>query len=250
VVADDASALVPSITVSGPVSTGPDAPIMEVLATMRSMRRLRPDPVPRELLEKLIAAATWGPTASDGQLYGYVVVTDREQIAKLGVLWRGVQRKYLAAIEQIDPGAAGTPANLAMRAAVEHQAEHFDDTPAVIAACYSRLSVPRDPRLIASVAREVGPGFLLRAASRRMALLAEASSCYPGVQNLMLAARALGLAANLSIWHLFAEKEFKQVLGVPDETTIYALIPVGWPAGNFGPVRRRPVADVLHWDRW
>src|SRR3984957_5194295 len=127
VVADDASALVPSISGSGPVSTGPDAPIMEVLATMRSMRRLKPDPVPRELLEKLIAAATWGPTASDGQLYGYVVVTDREQIAKLGVLWRGVQQKYLAAIERIDPKAAGTPANLAMRAAVEHQAEHFDE---------------------------------------------------------------------------------------------------------------------------
>jgi len=249
-VADDASALVPSISASGPASVGPDAPIMEVLATTRAMRRLKPDPVPRELLEKLIAAATWGPTASDGQLYGYIVVTDREQIARLGALWRQVQHKYLAAMRLIDPEAAGTPANVAMLAAVQHQAEHFDETPAVIAACYSRQPVPRDPRLAVSLAREVGLGFLRRASSGRMQLLAQASSSYPGVQNLMLAARAHGLAANLSIWHLLAEKEFRQVLGVPDETTIYALIPIGWPAGNFGPVRRRPVADVLHWDRW
>jgi nitroreductase len=49
---------------------------------------------------------------------------------------------------------------------------------------------------------------------------------------------------------MFEEKKFKQALGVPNDVTIYALIPVGWPAGNFGPVRRRPVSEVLHWDRW
>jgi len=63
-----------------------------------------------------------------------------------------------------------------------------------------------------------------------------APNSYPGVQNLLLAARALGLAAHVSTWHLLAEGEFKRVLGVPDQTTIYALVPVGWP------VRRRPVA--------
>ena len=80
--------------------------------------------------------------------------------------------------------------------------------------------------------------------------LGGASSAYPGVQNLLIAARAHGLAANISTWHLFAEREFKAVLAVPKRVTIYALVPVGWPAGRFGPVRRRPAADVTHWDRW
>lgn len=229
---------------------GADAPIIDILASTRAMRRLKPDPVPRELLEQIVAAATWAPTASDSQLYSYVVVTDRAQMARLGTLWRQVQGQYLTVMGRTDPEGNVARAAVAARAAVEYQAEHFDETPAVIAACYSRQPAPRDPRLVLGLVRDLGPGFLIRASSRRMTVLTEASSCYPGVQNLLLAARALGLAANLSIWHLLAEKEFKQVLGVPDEMTIYALIPVGWPAGKFGPVRRRPVADVLHWDRW
>ncbi len=98
--------------------------------------------------------------------------------------------------------------------------------------------------------RSVGPRFLGRVASTRMAVLAGASSSYPGAHNMLLAARALGLAANISIWHFLAENEFKRVLGVPKQVTIYALVPVGWPAGRFGAVRRRPVADVVHWERW
>jgi nitroreductase len=245
-----AAVLVPSVPPGSPVPVGADAPVMDVLATMRAMRRLKPDPVPRDLLEQLVAAATWGPTAGDAQLYGYVVVTDRAQMARLGTLWRQVQARYLTAVERMNPQAAAEPGAAAARAAVEHQAEHFDRTPAVIAVCYSRQPVPRNPRLVLGLAREIGLGFLFRAASRRVLTLAEASSCYPGVQNLLLAARAHGLAANLSIWHLFAEKEFKRVLAIPADVTIYALVPVGWPAGKFGPVRRRAVADVLHWDRW
>lgn len=153
-------------------------------------------------------------------------------------------------MERLDPGTFGAPDAAATLEAVRYQAEHFDETPAVIAACYARPPVPRDPRPVADLIRAVGPGSLRRMASPRVAVPAGASSSYPAVQNLLLAARALGLAANISIWHLFAEKEFKRVLGVPRQVTIYALVPVGWPSGRFGPVRRRPVADVVHWDRW
>ena len=67
---------------------GPDAPVMDVLATMRAMRRLKPDPVPRELLEAIVRAATWAPSGSDAQHYGFVVVTERDRIARLAELWR------------------------------------------------------------------------------------------------------------------------------------------------------------------
>ncbi len=244
------SELVPSRPPGSPAPVGADAPIMEVLASMRAMRRLKPDPVPKEVLEQLIAAATWAPSASNAQLYSYIAVTDRAQMARLGALWREVQSKYLSIVTRMDPQTAAEPAMVAVQAAIEHQAEHFDETPALIAMCYSRQPVPRDPRLIASLVRDFGLGFMLNAGSKRMIALAEASSCYPGAQNLLLAARALGLAANLTVWHLFEEQKFKQALGVPKDVTVYALIPVGWPAGNFGPVRRHPVSEVLHWDRW
>ncbi|HET7013342.1 MAG TPA: nitroreductase family protein [Streptosporangiaceae bacterium] len=244
------SELVPSLPPGSTASVGADAPIMEVLASMRAMRRLKPDPVPKEVLEQLIAAATWGPTAGDGQNYGYVVVTDRAQMARLAALWREVKTKYLTIVDRLDPQAATMPAAAGALAAIDYQAEHFEETPALIAICYSRQPVPRDARVAASLVRDLGLGFMLNAASKRMGLLAEASSCYPGAQNLLLAARALGLAANLTVWHLLEEQKFKQALGVPKDVTVYALVPVGWPAGKFGPVRRHPVNEVLHWDRW
>src|SRR5215469_8986536 len=76
--------MVPSAPPGSSVPVGPEAPVMEVLRTMRAMRRLKPDPVPRDLLEQLVEAATWAPSASNQQLYSYVVVTDRAQMARLG----------------------------------------------------------------------------------------------------------------------------------------------------------------------
>jgi nitroreductase len=80
--------------------------------------------------------------------------------------------------------------------------------------------------------------------------MAQAASVYPGVQNMLLAARALGLGATLTTWHLFVEPEFKKVLQIPRSVQTYAVIPVGWPRGNFGPVVRRSAADRVHRDRW
>jgi nitroreductase len=81
-------------------------------------------------------------------------------------------------------------------------------------------------------------------------VLTEAASIYPGVQNLLLAARALGLGANITTWHMFLEHEWKRVLGLPKAWNTYAVIPVGWPRGRFGPVTRRPASEAIHWDRW
>jgi nitroreductase len=92
------------------VPVGPEAPVMEVLRTMRAMRRLKPDPVPRDLLGRLVETATWAPSGGNAQLYSYAVVTERAQVARLGVLWRDVQSKYLAAMERLDPGTFGAPA--------------------------------------------------------------------------------------------------------------------------------------------
>lgn len=231
------------------VPVGPDAPIMDVLRTTRAMRRLKPDPVPRDLLERLVESATWAPSGRNTQQYSYVVVTEPAQMARLAPLWREVQSKYMA-VARLAYRAGQDPAMAAVLRSIEHQARHFEQTPAVVAVCYRRPPTPRSPKLFVDLVRLVGPRFVRRLVSARAAVLNEASSTYLGVQNLLLAARAHGLAANISTWHLFAENEFKAVLGVPKDVTIYALIPIGWPEGRFGPVRRRPVAEVLHWDRW
>ena len=78
----------------------------------------------------------------------------------------------------------------------------------------------------------------------------EAASIYPAVENLLLAARAHGLGACLTTWHLLAEDEIKAIPGIPKGVHTFAVIPLGWPLRPFGPVNREPVERVLHRDRW
>lgn len=228
------------------VPVGEDAPILEVMRTMRAMRRLKPDPVPDELLEQLVEAATWAPSGSNLQAFEFVVVTDRAVMAQLAELWHKSVELYLATVGGVTP-AAQDPAG---RKALLYQRDHFADTPAVIVACYRGTRA--DPRMLGAFAKNMSPADMARLLPRlqRMALLGEASSVYPGVQNLLLAARALGLGAVITVWHLFFEHEWKRVLGIPKDVQTYAVIPVGWPKGRFGPVTRRPAREAIHRDRW
>jgi nitroreductase len=178
------------------VPVGEDAPILEVMATMRAMRRLKPDPVPDEMLQKLVQAASWAPNAGNAQAVEFIIATDRALMKRLAGLWARSVDAYLGGIG------------------------------------------------------EQTPALLLLKRARRLGLLAEASSVYPGVQNLLLAARALGLGAVITIWHLMLEQEWKKELAIPKEISTLAVIPIGWPRGRFGPVTRRPATDLIHRERW
>ena len=232
------------------VPVGGDAPILEVMATMRAMRRLKPDPVPRELLERLVEAATWAPSGGNEQNYDFVVVDDRAVMARLAELWRRSASTYEAAMRDEAVARMGEEKALPLIRALEYQREHFHETPALIVACYSRkTSVSAGLQLARGIG---GPLDAARFVARgsRMAALTEAASIYPAVQNLLLAARALGLGANITTWHMFLEHEWKRELGIPRDVNTYAVVPVGWPRGRFGPVTRRPAAEAIHWDRW
>jgi len=76
------------------------------------------------------------------------------------------------------------------------------------------------------------------------------ASIYPAIQNIILACRALGLATIITTNHIRSEDEVKAVLGVPEDVQTFALMPIGYPRGKFGPVVRRPVAEVAYADRW
>jgi nitroreductase len=210
-----------------------DGPIFEVMRTMRAMRRLKPDPVAPELLEELVEAATWAPSASNTQAYTFLVVTDRGQMRALAEPWS-------ACVDFYQRSAAA----------------RFAEVPALIVPCYDLGPWERQvQRNVVGVSKGLyGLGWkrslsLIRN-SRRAVAITEAGCVFPGVENLLLAARARGLGAVLTTWHLEQEQEFKAILGVPRRVKTFCMVPVGWPTGRFGAVRRRPAAEVIRHDRW
>jgi nitroreductase len=241
---------------SASLAFGPDAPLHEVMSTMRAMRRLRPEPVPRELLVSLVEAATWAPTGSNAQAYSWVIVTDRDVLRELDPLWSECYELYMDTIATVSPDTMDAQQYERMYRAVAYQREHFTEIPALLIACYDvsdqHKRVLREWRGAIKQARRLGWRHSALAARHtvRGLTMAEAASIYPGVQNVLLTARALGLGATLTTLHLALESEFKKVLGIPRSIRTFALIPVGYPLGRFGPVRRRPAERVIHWDRW
>ena len=232
------------------------ASLRAIASTMRAMRRLRPDPVPMELLLQLVEAATWAPSASNVQGANFVIVTDREQMRRLAELWATCVDVYDTWMVSAAPDYRNRERFARARAAYLHQRDHFAETPALIVACYDAVSWRRRMRRNVAGAvrgvRRLGPRrtlVFLRGISAYDGR-STAASVYPGVQNLLLTARALGLGATLTTWHLTIEADFKRVLGISRGVQTFAVIPVGWPVGSFGPVRRRPVAEVVHRDRW
>ncbi len=205
--------------------------LFEIMYTCRAMRRLKPDPVPEALLLKLVEAACQAPSGSNAQNGRWIVVRDPAQKAKLAELNMKTFQVYTG------PGgarAASMPhttdeARARMLEAVRWQAEHFAEVPAHIVACLEMGDRARD-----SFSAGAGAG----------------GSVWPGVQNLLLAARALGLGATPTTFAIADRRAAKEVLGLPENIEPFCLIPVGYPLGKFGPVTRRPVSEVMRWDRW
>lgn len=211
---------------------GDEPGIFEVMYTCRAMRRLKPEPVPEELLLKLVDAGHQGPTGSNLQRDRWIIIRDRAQVAAIGELNLKVMRDYIA------PGS-GRPDELPhqdaerrgrMLDAVVWQGEHYAEIPALIIPCREFDTPP------------AGGDWISGAQS--------GGSIWPGVQNVLLAARALGLGAALTTFPLEEREAFKAILGLPDNVEPYCVLPVGYPMGNFGPVSRSPLESVVRWDRW
>lgn len=199
-----------------------------VVGTQRAMRRLKPDPVPEELIKKIIWAATRAPNGGNVQPWRFLVVTDPEKKRALQQIYVGEWEKYRKAREGAAPPAPMTEEQ--QRAAArnfasgQHLADHLHEVPVIVIAC----------------------GFLLEVNTG----IASGSSIYPAIQNLMLAARALGLGTALTTLHRHNEGAVRELLGIPEEAHTAALIPVGWPEGHFGAGPRLPVEAVTYWDHW
>lgn len=208
--------------------------LFHILYTCRSMRRLKPDPVPDELIYKVIEAGTQAACGSGVQAWRFVVVTDPEikrQVADIYQRgWGGAMKQYAEAGVTVGPDKAGR-----QLAAAVYMAEHMAEAPVLLFACL------RARRMHAT--RLAGPN----AASF---LRVTGASIYPAVQNILLACRALGLGATLTGVTTQYEEEIKAILGLPESITTYAMIPIGYPQGRFGPVTRLPVEEVTWRDRY
>ena len=203
--------------------------LFDVMYNCRAMRRLDSKPVPEELLLKLIEAANQAPSGSNMQRARWIIVREDEQRKRLAALNKTAVKAYVGP----QSGRAGAlPHQSAekrqrMLDAVLWQAEHMQEIPALVIACFEF-----DEPVPAGQAARAG------------------SSLWPGVQNLLLAARALGLGAALTTLGLSDREASREVLGLPDNIEAFGLIPIGYPLGNFGPVTRLPVADTMRWDQW
>jgi nitroreductase len=232
---------------------GIEAALWEVMSTTRAMRRLKPDPVPRELLEKLVQAASWAPSGGNAQRQQWLILTDRERIEKLAPIWAKSLRLYWATVGPRPSERMSESQVQALRRATEYQASHFAEIPALLVACYrpeplaQGLWQNRREALATFAAIGIRDGIRTLAASRRSSEMAQAASVYPAVQNCLLTARALGLGATLTTLHLTFEPMVKQILELPRRVKTFSVIPVGYPRGRFGPLRPKPLDELIRW---
>lgn len=203
--------------------------LFEVMYNCRAMRRLDTKEVPEELLVKLIDAANQAPSGSNMQNGRWIVVRDPAVKQKLADMNRKGVEAY------IGPQAA-RPESLPHQSAdkrkrmldsVLWQMEHMHEIPALIIACLEFGTEVDD----AVVSRGGG-------------------SIWPGVQNLLLAARALGLGAAPTTLGLMNQSAVREALAMPKTMGALCLIPVGYPLGKFGPVTRKPVIEIMRFDQW
>jgi len=202
--------------------------LMEGLTTTRAIRRFRPEPIPEADLATMLFAASRAPSGSNRQPFRFLVLRDGPAAtaakSTLGRSFRAMWSQKRRA-DGYDEGSGTDPGSAKARTATAMQTfvDRFEQIPVVVLACLLRHRAP-DPY--------------------------EGASVYPACQNLLLAARSLGYGGVMTVWHTAVEAELRDLLSIPEDVLIAATIPLGRPVGHHGPVRRRPLGELVYEDRW
>ncbi len=231
--------------------------LFDILYSCRAMRRFKPDPIPESVLLELVDAALQAPSGSNAQNWTFIIVRDRAQKERIAATWRPTWDFYLETFAKAEarPGE-DVAARDRMIAVGTQMVTHMADVPAIICVGVKRdealAKVLASPKTLGAAIRHLGLGGALKLVTNgtRTSAIADGSTAYPAVQNLLLAARTLGLGAVLTTPHFFVPGAFEQVLGIPKTVTLAAIIPVGYPLGKFGAVTRPPATAVVSWDRY
>ena len=206
-----------------------DMPLLDAMMTQRAVRRVLPDPVDDAIVLKCIELALRAPTGSNGQNWEFVVVKDRRVKERLGRRYRQAWSLYGGIARRI---AAGDESMQKIVRAVQWQVDHFSEIPVLVVACLrGGMRVPYLPTPFVGESSYFG-------------------SIYPSAQNLLLAARAMGLGASLITMPLWSVTSARRILGLPLSVSPCCIVPLGWPRGRYGPTTRKPVEDVTHLDSY
>jgi nitroreductase len=205
-----------------------DVGLYEGLVTTRAIRRYKDEPIPERDLRDILFAATRAPSGSNRQPFRFVVLTSGPvaQEAKR-LIGQGAQRFWgtKRATDGYDRGSGTEQDSPKSRVArtMQHYVDTYETVPAVVLACFEPY-------------REPSP--------------ADGASVYPACQNLLLAARALGYGGVMTGWHYAVEPALRTLLDIPEEIVICATITLGRPVGHHGPVRRRPLPELVYGEKW
>jgi nitroreductase len=192
--------------------------IGEAMFSQRSIRRFRPEPISIEDVRLILEAAVKAPSGGNRQPTRFIVLNDPQVIKEFGALYREAwwakrrdEQRPWTSREQIPAEDRGS-------VAAARLADEIQDAPCIV------------------LALSTGKG--------------QASSVMPGVQNLMLAARALGIGSVPTTLHAQVLERVYALLGIPDDMEFHLCIPLGYPRGKFGPTQRRSTAETTYLNRW
>ena len=204
-------------------------------STTRAVRRLKSDPIPEEILHRVLRAATWAPSGGNLQPWHVIAVRDPARKRDLAELYRGLWSDYAAqrrAMIKPLPASIREPAER-MLVSGDYLADHLHEAPVVNVFCFH-------PDRVNVTDADLGRPSVVGGAS-----------LYPAVQNFLLACRAEGLGCVLTTLLCSKEKEVREILEIPEPWATCAFVPIGWPvAGGHGPISRRPVEEVAFNDRF
>ena len=207
---------------SAPATPAPS--VWSVMHTASAVRRYRADPVDDSILHRCLTAATWAPSGGNQQPWRFVVV---DSPAVRRVITEGARRTWetmrgFYGIEE-PPANADDPKSRVLRAMAEHT-RIGGQVPVIVMFCIRPQAGATD--------------------------LQQGGSIFPAMQNFLLAARAEGLGAAITLWHQSCEAELRDAVGIPPEWRIAALVTAGWPQGSHRAVRRKPLSQVAARNDW
>ena len=191
-------------------------PLGESIFTQRAIRRFKPDPIPEEDLRAILESAIRAPNGGNSQPWHFLVIRDEGLRTELGELyqeawWAKRKDEGINGPEDIPPGKSNRRS--AMRLAGE-----FAHAPAVVMLCSTSRG--------------------------------NTGSVIPAAQNLLLAARALGVGGTITTLHAQVDERAHRLFGIPEDVQIVYCLPLGYPRGNFGSVQRKALNEVCSYDRW
>jgi nitroreductase len=188
-------------------------PLGEAIFTQRSIRRFRPDPIPLADVRLILEAAVRAPNGGNQQVARFLVISDRATIRDFGALYH--EAWWAKRRDEGFHGRDDLPSRFSSAAAL---ADAMGEVPCIVLA----LAVHDGP----------------------------ADSVIPAVQNLMLAARAIGIGSSPTTLHPSVMARFRAMFSIPDDVSFHFCVPLGYPQGQFGPNVRRPTSATTFLDRW